>query len=484
MECCDDSPVIFAGVSKRDISTHSQNVTVNDPLYVKVLVLDDGNKRIAVMAIDTVAIGGPYDVKDDFLGRVKIFAEKDFGIHDVLINATHTHTVMPMLCDDLEQFQKTCEAITEACNGMVPVKIGSGAGYEDSFTINRTLRLSNGNHWTIRQANPCPKDDEVEDLGPIDPRIGILRVDRMDGTSLAVVYTFSCHPLLGVPDGSVTANFPGFASQVIEENFHTTAIYLQGTGGDVTEVLYKDITRPMDSKPAGLALGLSTLKALQNIKTGNETMSHIAETIRLPRRTDIPMRIEQLKKERYQLLKSLRNTSLNFKTFLPLYIKTCLNPDYPSDYSYRYMQEEARGLNDLRRLDELNKQRIEKYLQNIVAMEKLARIENNISTLETYQKLNEESGEDTVTTEIHGLRVGDFVMVTSPTETLVEIGLNIRKQSSYEKTFVISPTNGYFQYGAPKSYYDKGGYEVTECMLGSDWQELYEEKALEIINRL
>ena len=92
----------------------------------------------------------------------------------------------------------------------------------------------------------------------------------MDGTSLAVVYTFSCHPLLGVPDGSVTANFPGFASQVIEENFHTTAIYLQGTGGDVTEVLYKDITRPMDSKPAGLALGLSTLKALQNIKTGTK----------------------------------------------------------------------------------------------------------------------------------------------------------------------------------------------------------------------
>lgn len=479
-----NSLCIYAGVAKRDISTHAQSVTVNDPLYVKVLVLDDKIKRVAIIAMDTVAIGGPYDVKDDFLDRLRNIVRKNFAIADVMMNASHTHTVMPMLCEDKEQLQKTIEAVSEACNNMVPVYIGSGAGYEDSIMINRTLRLKNGKHWTIRQANPCPPDHEVENLGPVDPQIGILRVDRLDGSSLAVVYTFSCHPLLGLPDGSVTANYPGFASEIIEEHFHTTAIFLQGTGGDITEILYKDITRPMDSKPVGQTLGLSTLKALKDIPTGNVSMNHFNEVIRFPRRTDIPMRINDLQTERNILLKSLRNTSLNFRSFLPLFIKYVLNPEYPSDYSYRYMHEKTRGTCDLRRLDQLNKQRIDKYLSNITIMEKLARIESNISTLETYLKINEESGEDTITAEIQGIRIGDFVMVTSPAETLVEVGLNIRKSSPYEKTYVISPSNGYMQYGAPEDYYDRGGYEVTECMLGFGWQKIFEEKAMDIINRL
>ena len=48
---------------------------------------------------------------------------------------------------------------------------------------------------------------------------------------------------------------------------------------------------------------------------------------------------------------------------------------------------------------------------------------------------------------------------------------------------------GYFSHYSPDgrdfSYrYEKGGYEVTECLLGSEWQQLYEKKASEIIYRL
>ena len=102
---------------------------------------------------------------------------------------------------------------------MTPVKVGEGSGYENRITMNRTLRLKNGKHWTIRHSNPCPPDEDVAEVGPIDPEIGILRVDRIDGRPLAVVYNFSCHPLFGDAKGSVTANFPGVASKVIEDNF-------------------------------------------------------------------------------------------------------------------------------------------------------------------------------------------------------------------------------------------------------------------------
>ena len=48
-----------------------------------------------------------------------------------------------------------------AAGSMTPVRVGSGVGREDRIMMNRTLRLANGRHWTIRHTNPCPPDDEV-----------------------------------------------------------------------------------------------------------------------------------------------------------------------------------------------------------------------------------------------------------------------------------------------------------------------------------
>jgi len=38
--------------------------------------------------------------------------------------------------------------------------------------------------------------------------------------------------------------------------------------------------------------------------------------------------------------------------------------------------------------------------------------------------------------------------------------------------------------GPPAADHDKGGYEVTECLLAPEWQQVYESKANEIIRRL
>ena len=69
-------------------------------------------------------------------------------------------------------------------------------------------------------------------------------------------------------------------------------------------------------------------------------------------------------------------------------------------------------------------------------------------------------------------------------EVLVEVGLNVKEASPYEHTFMAAFSNGYIQYGPPAADYDKGGYEVTECLLAPQWQKIYEKKANEIIRRL
>ena len=175
---------IKAGISKIEISSQQENVKVNDPLYAKVIVFDDTKKRSAIIALDAVAIGGICDISDDFMNEIRSSLSEAHEISEgnIIINATHTHTAGPMLCDEETLIAKVLWSFGEAVGNMVDVRIGAGSGYDDTYIINRTLRLKNGLHWSIRQANPCPKDEEIEDLGPIDPRIGILKIEDEKGS--------------------------------------------------------------------------------------------------------------------------------------------------------------------------------------------------------------------------------------------------------------------------------------------------------------
>jgi len=477
-----------AGVAKSDISAGVEGLRINDPVYSKSLVMDDGETKVAIIAMDVVAIGGIGEVGDDFLPKVRAQLEREFQIPppNVLINASHNHPPISFLCGPNEQVDRTVDAVRRAVADIEPVRVGAGAGYEDRISMNRTLQLKNGKAWTIRHTNPCPPDEEVVGVGPMDPEIGVLRIDRMDGSPKAVVYNFACHPYVTVPMGGVTADFPGFSSQVIEENLGegVMALFLQGAGGDITPVLYKDVDRPRDSEPQGVMLGLSTLKAVRGIETEEGALRVVNETVALPRKTDFEERIAEFLARQEQLLGSLRGTSLNLKTFLPLYIQHALDPAHPLDYSFRYLQFEALGRDELAGIDDQNRTHLKKYLDNIRAMEELARIQDDIATLRRHQTINREAGVPTVDMEVMGVRIGDFVLVTSSAEVLVEVGLNVKKASPFEHTYMAAYSNGYIHYGPPASEYPKGGYEVTECLLAPEWQAIYEGKAGEVIRRL
>src|SRR4029078_12753084 len=113
----------------------------------------------------------------------------------VMINASHCHGTV---CADIAE--RTVRAVTEAYRNMGPVKVGWGVGHEDRVMENRRLKLKNGREADVRHAYSLPPDEEVAEVGPVDPEIGILRLDRKDGRTLAVVYNFACHPIQGVPN--------------------------------------------------------------------------------------------------------------------------------------------------------------------------------------------------------------------------------------------------------------------------------------------
>ena len=477
---------LLAGAARIDI-THPEKAAGRSPLFAKALVLSDpatGTSAV-VITLDVVAIAEIGSVRDPFLAKVRERLKADPGIDpgSIVINASHCHGTP---CDDVEE--KTVRAVKEAWLRRVPVHAGSGSGHEDRIMENRRLRLKNGKEADVRHAYSMPPDEEIAGVGPIDPEIGILRLDRADnGKPLALVYNFACHPIQGVPGGGNTSDLTGFASQIIEDNLGEGAVvlFLQGCGGDINPVHYKAVDRPRDAEPLGNLLGLSALRASREIRVEEDApLKLIHETLVLPR-ADLAGRIESMEKEIDALLVSLKGTSLDLKTFLPLYVKYHLSADYPSDYASSYLRDELLGNEDWKHLDEENRRNMEAYAANIRTMEELTRKQINLALLKKHHARNAAAGK-TIDVEVSGLRIGEFRLITFPGELTVSIGLNIKKSSPYERTFVAGYTNGYIYYcpTADQLRNRGGAQEDSDCLLAPEWQKIFEDKAAEILKRL
>ena len=475
---------LSAGAAKVDI-TNREAGPVNDPLYAKALVLRDDSTTAVIVTVDAVAIGEIGHIKNDYLAKVRSQLQKDLNINpnNVMVNASHCHGVV---CADVAE--RTVQAVKQAWKNVVPVNIGVGIGHEDRIMENRRLKLKNGKEADVRHAYSLPPDQEVAGIGPVDPEIGILRVDKKNGQTLAVVYNFACHPIQGVPNGGNTADMTGFASQVIEDNLSdgTIALFLQGCGGDINPALYKDVDSPRNAEPLGNMLGLSTLKALKKFQAKeNARLKVINETIELPR-AELAPHIESLQAEQTKLLQSLQGTSLNLKTFLAVAAKYNLARDFPSYYSHRYLREKQIDRDDLKKLDATNRRNMEQYIKNIYTMEQLTRVQTNLDLLRKHHAQNVAAGKKTIDVELLGLRIGDFVLTTFPGELTVQVGLNIKKNAPHEFTFVAGYTNGYIYYcPTAEQLKNRGGaQEDSDCVLASEWQMMYEKKAAEILKRL
>ena len=475
---------LLAGVAKVDI-TNTNAGPINDPLYAKALVLRDDSTTAVIITVDAVALGEIGPIGNDYLGDVRARIQQQLNIEpaNVLINTSHCHG---LVCADVDQ--RTFQAVQQAVGNMVPVKVGAGSGHEDRIMENRRLKLKDGTEADVRHAYSLPPDEEVAGIGPVDPEIGVLRLDKEDGRTLAVVYNFACHPILGVPNGGITADLVGFASRVIENNLSdgTVALFLQGCAGDINPVFYKDVDHPRHAEQLGNMLGLSTLQALRKVECrADDRLVVHNEIVELPR-ADFAQRIIALQSLRERLCQSLEGTSLNLKMFVPLFVKYKLSSEFPSYYSHGYLHDQAMSRDDLKHLDTENQRNLEQYIRNIHTMEQLTRVQTNLALLKKHQADNVAAANKAIEAELLGLRIGDFVLVTFPGELSVQIGLNLKTASPHELTFVAGYTNGYIYYAPTAEQLRNPGsaQEDCDCILAPEWQKLFEDKAVEMLRGL
>ncbi len=475
---------LMAGAAKVDI-TNDVAGPAHGRLHARALVLQRGDVSAVVVTLDVVAVGEIGHVKNDFLPAVRGAISKDPGLapERLIVNASHCHGTP---CSDV--IERTVKAIRQAASKLEPVTAGVGSGHEDRIMENRRLELKNGTVIDVRHAYSMPRDEDVASVGPIDPEIGVLRLDRLDGSPLAAVYNFACHPIQGVPSGVNTADITGFSSEVIEDNFgdDVVALFVQGCGGDINPAFYKATDLPRDAEPLGNMLGLSTLRVLRKIECRHGNVLKMQnETIALPR-SDLTERISFMEGERDRLVQSLRGTTLNLKSFLPLVMKYRLDPASPSYYSHSYLNEEKLGRRNLRKLDEDNQRAMDQYVRNIHTMEQLTRLQTNLKLLEKHQGHYAAAGKRTIDVEVCALRVGDFRLITFPGELTVPIGLHLKQVSPHENTFIAGYSNGYIYYCPTAEQLKNVGnaQEDSDCLLAPEWQKIFEDKALAMLKSL
>ncbi len=476
---------LLAGTAKVEITDRNAGL-VNDPAWAKALVLKQGDMVAVIVTVDAVAIGEIGRIPNSYLGSVRAQLQKDLGIQpkNVFANASHCHHIVRTDSDRL-----TVQAVKEAFQKLEPVKVGAGRGFENRIQENRRMWMKDGTQTDVRRAYSMPRDEDVASAGPIDPEIGILRIDRTDGRPLAVLYNFAAHPIHGVPNGGNTADYPAFASKAIEENTggNAMAFFIQGCAGDINPSKYKDVHQPHDAEPLGNLLGLSVLRAWRAITPKDPgDLRVVNEPLALPRSPDFAQRMAAIEAEQKKLLAAMQGTSLNFKTFLPLYVQYKVTGEFPSFYSHRYMHEEMIGRNDLKKLDEENRANMDQYLRNIDIMERLTRLQTNYDLLKKHQAEAIASGSKTIDVEVAAIKVGDFRLVTFPGELTVEIGLGLKKRVTTPTTFVAGYTNGYLYYTATTKQRANTGYAQEDCdaRVAPEWQPIFEAKALDVLKAL
>ncbi len=376
-----------------------------------------------------------------------------------------------------------------AAANLVPVKVGTGVGTETRVSENRRLKLKSGKEADVRHAYSLPPDDEVAGVGPIDPQIGVLRLDRLDGRTLAVVYNFACHPIMGVNGDGNTADLVGFASKVIEENLERrhVALFVQGCGGDINPVRYKDVHHPRHAEPLGNMLGLSVLRAVRPIKCdASGPLGVRNEKLQLPR-ADHSGRIDALVAEQARLVSVAQGDeprparrSSNWRASTTCRKnsrrtpRTCTSP------------RRRRAATTSRSSTRPTAGTSSAYLDNVMTMETLTRVQTNLALLRKHEATNRAAGRKPLEVEVAGLRVGEFVLVTFPGELTVEIGLNIKKASPHKTTFVAGYTNGYIYYTpTAKQLQNVGGaQEDSDCLLAPEWEQRFYDKVAELLKTL
>ncbi|HHY85817.1 MAG TPA: hypothetical protein GYA07_09865 [Verrucomicrobia bacterium] len=371
---------------------------VADDLAATALVIEDRwGQSVAIVAIDLMYC------EESFTRNIRYRASSQTGIppHAICVNCSHSHNaptagfirgageINPEYLADV--VTHAVEAITEAWQRRQPAVLRAGSAEVDGLTINRT-----------------------RENGPVDRRLGVLRVDTPDGAPLAVAINFHSHLTAHFEQNmrAVSRDWPGELIDKLEAQLPgVTALYLQGTCGDVN--LRPEFNNTHRSSEPAQRLFEETIRAWTHARLINgDTVKAVTSTVTLPTRR---WQMEEITKPREEALYRLQTGDTT--DWLSGFAKVIVG--VPERLPLRYGGSVAKAVAAACRF-------------------MIEWSDSVLSDLQTRPEFFE--------TEVQAIRLGDLWFAAHPSEMFTTTGLSIRKHWPHPDLFMLGYSNGSIGY--------------------------------------
>ena len=302
----DETANLMTGTAKVDITPlekdavnlAGQPLRKRDSLYARVVVLKDQKVSLAIVSVDLIVFSSL---------KVITEARKKWGVDHVILCATHTHAAMaprgllikppfspdwtrngkdpgttidwPALSSDpwyAETEDKIIAAIGKAMNNLFAAKLISGKGpFESAYMAHNRRLVREGGPVLAMWENPDRRPTK-----PIDPTVGVIRIDDLRGKPRALMVQYACHPVATMSAGMISRDFPGAMVDHIEQELgdDCMGMFLQGAQGDLDPYDLHNLkgeNRFNIVRMAGISLAKGALKIASTLKETPKTATPI-----------------------------------------------------------------------------------------------------------------------------------------------------------------------------------------------------------------
>ena len=217
-----------------------QSTGVHDHIFHRIVALDDGATQFFLVSTD-ICLYAP-SVYDEATAQLK----KETGIEPLQVWWTFTHThsapevgphgLLKLMMPDRyghdpdQEYTAFVEralidGIKEARGKLEPARLFAGTGYS-SANINRRARDPRGR--ISLGLNPD---------GPSDRQIGLIRLERPDGSPIVLIANYSMHgTALGPPNKLISGDAQGTVAAYVEQKLGAPMLYINGAAGNMAPI--------------------------------------------------------------------------------------------------------------------------------------------------------------------------------------------------------------------------------------------------------
>ena len=398
---------------------------VHDPISARAVVIEAGAERFALVSAELCAMDAA------IVERIRRAVSERAGIpaERQVIACGHIHSApatFGFFCDREEAYiewlvRRIAEVVAEARNGLAPAIVGSGSGQE--FTISEYRRLWHKDGRIVMNWDNLSWDDILGPAGVPDPEVGVVRINGMDGVTIAVIYNHAGHP--NTPPGTwfeISGDYPAYASNMIEKELGGVALFTNGAQGSV------DVPAFRERDWEGLARKGTWLA---------REVLRVARGIR-PNRSDFAAA----------------------RSVFPIGVRK-IDPEYVK-WSREILANTSRGRVNIR--DGVDDALYAQMCLDVA-----------------------DSGVKEFGFEMTGFLVGDAAFVTIPGELFTETGLRIKQASPFQRTYIADLADGYLGYIPTRRAMQEGGYATRpgiHSKLDADADEMIVRQALGLLAQL